>query len=87
MSLAEAPFQLVELRRREPRPVPLLLVGLAGVVAVGPAAPATRVNGGGGGGGRGGQPVAGRGQVETAARQPERSAAVAGGSGGGRRQL
>lgn len=85
MSLAEAPFQLVELRRREPRPVPLLLVGLAGVVAVGPAAPATatRVNGGGG---RGGQSVAGRGQVETAARQPERPAAVAG-SGGGRRQL
>lgn len=38
VGLAEAPFQLVELRRREPGPVSLLLVWLAGVVTVGPAA-------------------------------------------------
>lgn len=75
VGLAETPFQLVELRRREPGPVSLLLVRLAGFVAVGPAG--------------GGQPVAAaagrrRGQVETAAaRQPERSAAAGRDRGGG----
>lgn len=76
VGLAEAPFQLVELRRREPGSVSLLLVRLAGVISVGPAANRS-------GSCSGCQPVAGHaGQVETAARQSERSTAAAAGGRG-----
>lgn len=72
MGLAEAPFQLVELRRREPGPVSLLFVRLSDVVAVEPAAS------GRGDSRSGSQPMAGRsGQIETAARQPEWPATTA----------
>lgn len=67
VGLAETPFQLVQLRRREPGSVSLLLVRLAGVVSVGPATGRSDSR-------SGGKPVAGRaGQVETATRQSERS--------------
>jgi len=80
VGLAEAPLQLVELRRREPGPMSLLLVRFSGVVAVEPGAATT----GGSHSGSSGQPVTGRGrQVETAARQSERSAAASTSGAGG----
>lgn len=77
VGLAEAPFQLVELRRRKPGPVSLLFVRFPDVVAVGSAAGSGRSDGRGGG-----QSVASRGgQVETGAWQPKRPASAGRGAG------
>jgi len=55
VGFAEAPLQLVELRRREPGPMSFLLVRLTGIVAVEPDSTTT----GGGHSGGSGQSVTG----------------------------
>lgn len=70
VGLTEAPFQFVELCRREPGPVSLLFIRLADVIDVW----ASTSTADGGYGRSRGQPVTGRGgQIETTTRQPERS--------------